>query len=295
MRLSQPLGRWLDVARNVKYQCYRNEHCLFWREEGLIQMFQRDTRAGYYKYSGEVDTLPPRTYPIRCQWVNRDSLWTHRHYNIVRTQTVNHPPGQVLLNTIDKTAKKFQVGSDGSVYHEKQVAAAAWIIASDHTSMVSACFVLCNTSSVSSTRAELEGSFRSLKHIEYLGLEPEETERWIDNLTAVRASDPSFQMRPRNMIDPDADLVLAIQAITKSLTRADSCKHVYSHQDERKRERNKEKKREQEAERRQRIREVFIDGGIHAPTPEQSSDSESDCSDEQSRELPKKGYRTMLI
>lgn len=193
------------------------------------------------------------------------------------------------MNTIDRNARKFQVGSDGSVFHEKRVAAAAWIIASDHDSMTSACFVLCNVSSVSSTRAELEGSFRSLKHIEYLGLEPEETERWIDNLTAVRASDSSFKMKPKNMLDPDADLVLAIQAITKSLTRKDSCKHVYSHQDERKIGMEKEKKREYLAEKRQRIRSVFIDGGMHAPTPEQSSDSELDCSDEPKRELARNG------
>jgi hypothetical protein len=31
--------------------------------------------------------------------------------------------------------------------------------------------------------------YRSLKHIEYLGLEPEEVLRWIDNLTAVSAAD----------------------------------------------------------------------------------------------------------
>jgi hypothetical protein len=128
-----------------------------------------------------------------------------------------------------------------------------------------------------------------LKHIEYLGLEPEETKRWIDNLTAVRASDSSYQMRPRNMLDPNADLVLAIQAITKSLKHKDSCKHVYSHQDERKRGREKEKRRKQEAERRERIRSVFIDGGIHAPTPEHSSDSESDCSEESKRELSQLG------
>jgi hypothetical protein len=91
------------------------------------------------------------------------------------------------------------------------------------------------------------------------------------------------------MLDPNADLVLAIQAITKSLKYKDSCKHVYSHQDERKRGMIKEKRREQEAERRERIRSVFIDGGIHAPTPEQSSDSESDCSEESKRELAQTG------
>ncbi|KAL7505232.1 hypothetical protein ACHAXN_004474 [Cyclotella atomus] len=289
MELSQPLGKWLDVDRNVKYQCYRNEHCLFWREEGTLSIFRRDTRAGYYKYAGEVESLPPKTYPIQCQWVNQDSLWTHRPYRIVNLKSQTLPPGRELMNTINRNARKFPVGSDGSVFHKKQVAAAAWIIASDHDSMTSACFVLCNVSSVSSTRAELEGSFRSLKHIEYLGLEPEETERWIDNLTAVRASDSSFKMKPKNMLDPDADLVLAIQAITKSLTRKDSCKHVYSHQDERKRGMEKEKKREYLAEKRQRIRSVFIDGGMHAPTPEQSSDSESDCSDEPKRELARNG------
>jgi hypothetical protein len=197
------------------------------------------------------------------------------------------PPGLVISNDISENTPTLKVGSDGSHFHAKKVAATAWIIAADHAHTVEACFVLCNTSSVSSTRVELEGAFWSLKHIEYLNLDPEETIRWIDNLTAVKSS--TSVLRPKSMLQPDADLVLAIQHITNQLKRKDECKHVYSHQDERSRGKKEELAEKRRKERREIIRSCVVDGGIHAPSPEQSSNSESDCPDEPSCELAPRG------
>jgi hypothetical protein len=136
----------------------------------------------------------------------------------------------------------LKVGSNGSVYIDKKVAAAARIIASDHDHTVKACFVLGNVSSVSSTRAELEGAYRSLKHIDYLGLDPEEVNRWIDNLTgAVKSADVDEYYKHKHMLNPDANVVLAIHHIIRSVKFKDSCHHVYSHQDERERGKVKEK------------------------------------------------------
>jgi hypothetical protein len=262
MYLSQPLGKWFDVPRNVLYQCYRTENNLFWREEGLIQMFTKH-KAGFYRFDRTVDDIPPQCYPVSCQWVDND-LWTHKPFHPpISLQKPPLPPGLVISNDISENTPTLKVGSDGSHFHAKKVAATAWIIAADHAHTVEACFVLCNTSSVSSTRVELEGAFWSLKHIEYLNLDPEETIRWIDNLTAVKSS--TSVLRPKSMLQPDADLVLAIQHITNQLKRKDECKHVYSHQDERSRGKKEELAEKRRKERREIIRSCVVDGGIHAP------------------------------
>jgi hypothetical protein len=104
---------------------------------------------------------------------------------------------------------------------------------------------------VSSTRAELEGAYRSLKHIDYLRLNPEEVQRWIDNLTAVKSADMDKYYRPKHMLNLDADVVLAIHHhhIIRSVKFKDSCHHVYSHQDERVREGRRRRNKRQSKRR----------------------------------------------
>jgi hypothetical protein len=122
MKLSQPLGTWLDVPRNVKYQCYRNKNCLFWREEGTIQMLKQQGRTGFYKYAGEVDSIPPRTHPQSCAVWTDQSLWTQRKYSLQKLPPDQVlPPGQVISNSIGNTQSQvLKVGSDGSVYINKK-------------------------------------------------------------------------------------------------------------------------------------------------------------------------------
>ena len=68
--------------------------------------------------------------------------------------------------------KKGKAASDGSVHIRQQAAAAVWVIAKDETSFVMACFLMTGINAVSSYRLELEGIFRTLKHIEYLKMTP---------------------------------------------------------------------------------------------------------------------------
>jgi hypothetical protein len=102
---------------------------------------------------------------------------------------------------------------------------------------------------VSSTRAELEGAYRSLKHIDYLGLDPKEVQRWIDNLTAVKSANVDKYYKPKHMLNPDADVVLAIHHIIRTVKFKDSCHHVYSHQDEREREERQRRNKRQSGRR----------------------------------------------
>jgi hypothetical protein len=91
------------------------------------------------------------------------------------------------------------------------------------------------------------------------------------------------------MLNPDADKVLAIHQTIREAKFKDICRHVYSHRDEKKRGKAKEKLKARQKERREIIRTFVVDEGMHAPSTEQSSDSESDCLDEPSCELPSRG------
>ena len=71
-----------------------------------------------------------------------------------------------------------KVASDGSVHLVQQTAAAASIVASGTEYSMSACYLMANINAVLSYRAELEGVFRSLKHLEYLNITPREVRQW---------------------------------------------------------------------------------------------------------------------
>lgn len=71
----------------------------------------------------------------------------------------------------------------------REAAGAAWIIPTNEQEFVKACYLMTNVSSVNSYRAELEGVFRSLYHMQYLGMDPEETvTQWFDNESGVQTS-----------------------------------------------------------------------------------------------------------
>lgn len=111
------------------------------------------------------------------------------------------------------------------------------MIADAEESRITACFLLTNISSVSSYRSELEGIYRSLRHIEYLGLTPREVQHWCDNKGAVDNSNKGLNT-PSEMICAEADLILAIHHLRSSLeTRMRiTCRHIYGHQDTRARD-----------------------------------------------------------
>jgi hypothetical protein len=110
-----------------------------------------------------------------------------------------------------------KTGSDGSVHKNENVAAAAWIIPTNEQEFVKACYLMTNVSSVNSYRAELEGVFRSLYHMQYLGMDPEETvTQWFDNESGVQTSNRA-PVTGKDMMQPEADLLLAIHHLKSKL------------------------------------------------------------------------------
>ena len=81
------------------------------------------------------------------------------------------PPGHMIYNNLLESGDYIDVGKvagDGLVHLVQQTAAAAWIVASDTEYITSACYLMANINAVSSYRAELEGVFQSLKHLDIL-------------------------------------------------------------------------------------------------------------------------------
>lgn len=235
MDLDQPLGRWLPVPRNTWSPAYRTVNEIYWRpqDDWDMHVLRRSPVSGFFHFSHTTRTLPLDSHPIQYRQIG-ESIWTQKPY---RMQTLEEgitlPPGHVVENTLsDPHTETLTIGSDGSVYLKDEVAACAWMIAETEESKATACFLLGNISSLSSYRSELEGIFRSLKHVQYLGLQPGEIQHWCDNESAVNDCNKSLRT-PSAMIKPDADILLAIHHLREVMSDDSTiiCKHIYGHQD----------------------------------------------------------------
>ena len=238
MRLDTPLGQWLPVPRNTWYTAYRSHTNLYWRRinDEHIYILTPSKTSGFYHHSGTTATLPLDSHPISFQQVG-ETIWTRSPFRPGCSPAQDSlPPGHMVENTLcSPTTEVITLGSDGSVHLSQQVAACAWVIHDSDAHYAKACFLLANLTSLSSYRSELEGIFRSLKHVEYLGLTPTEINQYCDNEAAVdKCRSPPW--RPKAMIQADADILLAIHSIRHSLhTRGTTvtCRHIYAHQDTR--------------------------------------------------------------
>jgi hypothetical protein len=284
------LGQWLTgIQRNVTPSCCRTQDAIYHRDDetGTISHFTIKGNCGFFKYVGEVPDFPTKAHPIDCRFVDGDKIWTSRRYRphvpIIQEAKA---PGHILHDSLDRSNTFLKGASDGSLFRDKEVMTAGWILANDTEHMTAAVFVISTVSSLSSYRAELEGTFRLLKHIEYLGLSPDEVKHWCDNEGAVSATNTDRFHTPSDMLAPDADIILAILEHKRTSHFTSKCVHVLSHQDTKQRESKKEKeedKKERQREKRQRIREVDVGEGTHAPSPEPSPPSSPDSASQDAR------------
>ena len=124
------------------------------------------------------------------------------------------------------------LGSDGSTHLQRRVATCAWLLHQDDGRVLKACYLLGNMTSLSSYRSELEGLYRSLLQLQQSGLTPAIAQQWCDNKAAVDKSNREVYS-PRDMLVPDADILLAIRHTRTQLedTTQVVCQHIYGHQD----------------------------------------------------------------
>jgi hypothetical protein len=186
--LDDPLGDWYDVPRHIRWPCYRSKDAIYYRGRNsdghaVIQMFKK-SKHNFFKYESDVESPPLNSHPAQAVFVD-DSAWTTKPCRIEPTPRPEaRPPGYITHCTHSSapTLNPKETCSDGSINYIHQTAAAAWIIAEDKDKWIQAAFLMTDVSSLTSYRAELEGIFRSLYHMDYLGMEPTQTvTQWCDN------------------------------------------------------------------------------------------------------------------
>ena len=130
--------------------------------------------AGFYNYSHEMEKMSLHSHPICCQWVGQ-AFWTQWQLNFSKKVPKQPPasPGYIIYSNLLEL-ELGKVASNGSVHLLQQTVAAAWIVVSGTKYCIPACYLMANISLVSSYRSELNGIFRSLKHLKYLNITPQE-------------------------------------------------------------------------------------------------------------------------
>lgn len=238
MCLNTPLGGWLPVSRTTWHSAYCTKTHLYWRRKNnnILHILLPSKTSGFYHFAGTTTILPLDSHLIPFQQVG-EALWMQQPYLPGLTALVDPlPPGHMVENTLSHPdTEVLTLGSDGSVHLSHQVVACAWMIHASTDSCASACFLLSHISSLSSYHSKLEGIFRSLKHVEYLGLTPAKIHHYCDNEAAVNKSNHAPR-RPSAMMQPEADILLAIHYLRQTLSCKGTsmiCRHIYAHQDTR--------------------------------------------------------------
>lgn len=233
LALDKPLGNWYNVKRNTWFQVYKSTTDVFWRKEetGYIHKMRRSGVSCFHRPSTRVSTLPLDCHPIRFKQMG-ETIWTHGKFRGILTSLPTTPPGHIIENSlITDDTDLVMLGSDGSVHLSEGLVACAWIIYQSEMQQLKACYVLENTTSISSYRSELEGMYRGLLDVN-IHLKPIGIRQWCDNEAAVKKYNTDLYT-PSQMIKADADIILAIKHARGKLEHTESviCKNVYGHQD----------------------------------------------------------------
>jgi hypothetical protein len=141
----------LKVKRNL----------FLWELDGtMITILSPSKTKGFYHSTGTVQEIPLDSHPISYQQIGAD-VWTQRPLNLVLETSIEYPPpGHLIHNTLtEPTTERLIIGSNGSLHHHDQVAAAAWIIAAGPKNFLSATFIMGKVSLHTSHCIKLEGIF----------------------------------------------------------------------------------------------------------------------------------------
>ena len=232
MDLDTPLGLWLPVPRHTWYDVCRTRDNVYWRVDSTIRKLAPTHHPGLYVFEAEVGSIPLDAHPIIFQQVG-SSIWTHRHYRMGTPHAlVKSPPGLTIADTITTCPQFLLVGSDASTHLSSGISTCAWMITAGQQ-LIQGCCNITNVSSITSYRGELEGLYRSLLHVMSRHLAPQRMEFWCDNKAAIDKSTIGLYT-PGAMVQPEADVIMAIQATCQDLQNTEySFHHVYGHQDTR--------------------------------------------------------------
>ncbi len=235
MDLDTPLGPWLPVPRHTWFDVYRTQDKVYWRVDSTIKQMTPTHHSGFYVFDQEVDSIPLDAHPIRFTQVG-SSVWTHRKYRMGTLHNTDPlPPGLTASDTITTRPDFLMVGSDASTHLASGISTCAWMISTKDQSLQGCCN-LTDISSITSYRGELEGLYRSLLHVIARQLAPRRMKFWCDNQAAINKISTGLHT-PSAMVQPEADILMAIQVAQNGLQDTEmTFHHVYGHQDTRHRD-----------------------------------------------------------
>ena len=243
MQLTTPLGAWHNVPRHTWFPVYRNATTVYRRVDTgpQIMVMKQSRTSGFFHDDFEIHQLPMDCHPISSiQWEHEQAIWTRHPYNSsgLPVAPTALPPGHLTHNNIThQHFEEITLGSDGSLHRDDKVMTCAWLLDCGGT-FATACYNITGTSSLSSYRSELEGMYRGLCTVQQMGLSTPLLRQWSDNQAAVDDSNTTLGT-PADMLKPDADIIMAIHHVRAQLsTTTIVCRHVYGHQDTRKRPKN---------------------------------------------------------
>ncbi len=161
-------------------------------------------------------------------------MWQLQEYRPAEGGTAPAPPGHLITTALtDVKPAILTLVSDGSVHREQQVATCAWVVHQQDGRQLQACVHLEPMTSLSSYRSELEGIFRGLHSLQFLGLSPALLKQWCDSTSAVDGCNKTF-VGPSALMAPDADVLMAIRLLRRQLSVTQViCRHIRGHQDTR--------------------------------------------------------------
>jgi hypothetical protein len=199
--LKQPLGPWLKVPRHTLYDSYLTANHIYQCNGSTYKAYQQHNNKTY-QYSFTTTSIDSDHIPICAGYRDHES-WTSSQFEIItplqRTKITNEWRAP--------STKRPLAGSDGSVDIISGANASAYQVFTGQE-VITGCQRAPNNEYITSYRSELHGEYLTTKCIRHNKC-PAMTQV-CDNEKAVTAiSKPIYN--PTRMLDPEMDLILAIQ------------------------------------------------------------------------------------
>ena len=201
---------------------------MIWRDDDDGRLYQMEPSgvSGFHHVAQEISVLPLDSHPVRFKLMG-ETIWTHGRQLVPECTA-----GRVIENTLlADNMELVTLGSDGSVHLYEGLAACAWVIYQSERQQLKACYVLENTSSMSSYQSELEGMYRGLMDVQSR-LTPNTLQQWCENEAAVKRYNKELY-KPSHVVSADADVILVIKHVAGQMAESTDivCGHIYGHQD----------------------------------------------------------------
>jgi hypothetical protein len=199
--LRKKLGTWYQTERHINHEFVRTDTQIFQRQRSSYKVYTKATRTTF-NYSHTTTLLPKHTIPTTIGTID-DSISTHIDYDII------FPPRKRPINNERReVSNKHPIaGSDGSVDIVTGANAAAYKVYTGKE-MISGEIRCPDNEYITSYRSELHGEYLASKCI---ATNATDTMRQVcDNKRAVEAI-KQITHNPTRMLDPEADLILAIK------------------------------------------------------------------------------------